>query len=92
VVADKLLDLFDQFVVCRHALHVARRDRALNVTPERLLAISHAPASLVEALVSAGASLDYCYLGRDPVEFAEWCDRPELVPLLKPRARRAASK
>lgn len=56
------------------------------------VAISNAPTSLVEALVREGASLDYRYLGRDAVEFAEWCDRPELVPLLKRPRRRVASK
>jgi ankyrin repeat protein len=56
------------------------------------VAISHAPPSLVEALVKAGASLDRRYMDRDPVEYAIWCDRLDLVPLLKPRARRAATK
>jgi ankyrin repeat protein len=56
------------------------------------VAISHAPASLVEALVKAGASLDRRYMDRDPVEYATWCNRLDLVPRLKPRARRAASK
>jgi len=53
------------------------------------VAISHAPASVIEVLVSAGASLEYRYLDRDPVEFAEWHGRPELVPLLRRSPRRA---
>jgi hypothetical protein len=38
VISHQPLDLFSQFVVCRHALHVARRDQLLNTTPERLRA------------------------------------------------------
>ena len=56
------------------------------------VAIQHAPASLVEALVKAGASLDRRYMEFDPVAYATWCNRLDLVPLLKPRARRTATK
>ena len=56
------------------------------------VAIIHAPATLIEALVVAGASLDRRYMGRDPVEYASWHNRTDLVPLLRPRARRAVSK
>ncbi len=56
------------------------------------VAISCAPAAVIEELVSAGASLEYRYFDRDPVEFAEWHGRPELVPLLRRWRRRAATK
>lgn len=50
------------------------------------VAISHAPASLVEKLVRAGAALDYRYQDMDAEAFAERY-RPEMVPVLKPRKR-----
>jgi hypothetical protein len=56
------------------------------------VAISHAPPSLVKQLVQAGASLDRRYLGHDAVEYAEWCGRPDLVPVLKPVRRRAVHR
>jgi ankyrin repeat protein len=43
-----------------------------------------APATLVQKLVRAGASLDYRYLGRDMRAHAEWCGRSQLLSVLKP--------
>jgi hypothetical protein len=39
--------------------------------------------ALVDALIRAGASLDYQYLHRNILQYAEWCGRQDLVPLIK---------
>ena len=46
---------------------------------------------LVQSLIQSGASLDHRYLGMNLVEYAHWCGRPALVPLLRTRRRRALS-
>jgi ankyrin repeat protein len=51
-------------------------------------AISHGSLALVKALIRAGASLDHRFLNRDMAEYAEWCERQDLVPFLKTKGRR----
>ena len=40
-------------------------------------------AALVEALIRAGASLDHKYLKMDILQYADWCNRQDLVRLIK---------
>lgn len=50
-----------------------------------------ASAALVEMLVAAGASIDHRYLGWNMREYAAWCGREDLIPLLvqaRPPGRR----
>jgi ankyrin repeat protein len=44
--------------------------------------------ALVEALIRAGASLDHKYLKMDVLQYAEWCDRQDLVRLIKRKGYR----
>lgn len=39
--------------------------------------------ALVKSLVKAGASLDHRWLQYDMLQYAEWCERQDLIPFLK---------
>jgi len=43
---------------------------------------------LVKLLIRAGASLDHRFLRMDMLEYAEWCGREDLLPLLRLKTRR----
>jgi len=45
---------------------------------------------LVQSLVTAGASTDHRYLGMNILDYALWCSRRDLMPLLKRKLRRRA--
>jgi ankyrin repeat protein len=48
--------------------------------------------ALVQALIRAGASLEHRYLSRDVLQYAEWCGRQDLLPLLKREGRRRTKR
>ena len=52
-------------------------------------AISKGSLTLIETLVRAGASLENRFFGEKQMyQYAEWCGRNDLAPLLKPKGRR----
>jgi ankyrin repeat protein len=44
--------------------------------------------ALVKALIQAGASSEHRFLGKDMLQYAEWCGRQDVVPLLKRKGPR----